>query len=259
MFDARAAKALGAGEHITIKGAPGLRLVATSSRRTWTYRYRVAGDKLRQVSLGHWPTMGFPAALAAWQRLRDHRNAGGDPAAEKKAARRNQRLGAEGGRYTVGRACSEFLAAYESTVAPRTYLEAKRLLERDALSIADQPANAVSRAQAFKLIDGMRDRPVVAVALRRLSGAVWDRSLDAGKLVPELPNWWCLILRGKLPSRGKRRIGCGAPSGSALAERTSCQDFTAMSPAVGGWCSRVCVLGRDWSGCAAHGPPCKAG
>jgi hypothetical protein len=207
MFDARTAKALKAGEHITIKGAPGLRLVATDSRRTWTYRYRNAEDKLRQVSLGHWPTMGFPAALAAWQRLRDYRTTGGDPAAEKKAARRKVQAEAVAIRYTVGRACNEFLAAYESTVAPKTYREAKRLLDRDAASIADQAAADLTRAEAFELIDGMRDRPVVAASLRRLLGAVWDRALDAGKLPPEAPNWWRLVLRGKLRSRGKRVAG----------------------------------------------------
>ena len=35
-FDARAAKLLKPGEHIIVEASPGLRLVATDSRRTWT-------------------------------------------------------------------------------------------------------------------------------------------------------------------------------------------------------------------------------
>ena len=53
----------------------------------------------------------------------------------------------------------------------------------------------------------MRDRPVVAANVRRLAGAVWDRALDAGKLPPDAPNWWRMVLRGKLASRGKRVAG----------------------------------------------------
>lgn len=37
-FDARRAKALEPGAHMIIEEAPGLRLVATATRKTWTYR-----------------------------------------------------------------------------------------------------------------------------------------------------------------------------------------------------------------------------
>lgn len=49
----------------------------------------------------------------------------------------------------------------------------------------------------------MRDRPVVARRLRQGLGAAWDAALDAGRLAPEVPNWWRLVLRGKLASKGK--------------------------------------------------------
>lgn len=49
----------------------------------------------------------------------------------------------------------------------------------------------------------MRHRPVVANRVRQGLGAARDHALDAGRLPSETPNWWRLVLRGKLPSRGK--------------------------------------------------------
>ena len=112
MFDARAAKALAAGDHITVEGAPGLRLVATASKRTWTYRYRSPVDgRMRQVRLGHWPAMGLPAALAAWERVAAQRNAGGDPAAEARTRRRAAVAERQVDAFTVRRACDEYLSS----------------------------------------------------------------------------------------------------------------------------------------------------
>ncbi len=89
MFDPRSARALKAGEHLIVEEAPGLRLQATSTGRSWTYRYRSPVDRrLRQIKLGSWPALGLPAALAAWQRLKAVRDAGGDPAAERRERRR---------------------------------------------------------------------------------------------------------------------------------------------------------------------------
>lgn len=52
-FDARAAKLLKPGEHWVVVGCPGLRLVASETRKTWAYRYRSPVDgKLKQVSFG---------------------------------------------------------------------------------------------------------------------------------------------------------------------------------------------------------------
>lgn len=200
MFDARAAKALQAGHHLTVDGAPGLRLVATPSTRTWTYRFKSPVDgRMRQVRLGRWPAMGLPAALAAWEKAKGQRGAGVDLAAEKRAKAATAR--AEG--YSVRQACDDYLADYAPRVAARTYAEAERMLRVDADAIAARPIAGIARADAFDLINGMRDRPVQAGRLRQLLGAVWDRALDAGRLPPEVPNWWRLVLRGKLASQGK--------------------------------------------------------
>ena len=204
MFDPRAAKALMSGAHLTVPGAPGLRLVATQTRRTWVYRYKSPADgRMRQIRLGHWPAMGLPAALAAWERAKQSRDSGADLAAEKRQKRAAATSAARVAGYTVRDACSDFLAGYGGTVTPKTYAEADRLLTRELGAIEARPAASITRADAFDLLDAMRDRPVVAGALRTLLGAVWERAHDSGRLAPDVPNWWRQILRGKLRSKGK--------------------------------------------------------
>jgi hypothetical protein len=88
-FDARAAKLLQPGEHITLQEHPGLRLVATATRRSWIYRYKSPVDGgMRQVKLGEWPAMGYPAAAVAWEAQRQERSKGVDLQLQKRAARR---------------------------------------------------------------------------------------------------------------------------------------------------------------------------
>lgn len=83
-FDAKKAKALAAGEHIIVDDAPGLRLVATATRKTWTYRYKSPIDgRMRQVAMGQWPAVSYAAALGVWDELRTRRDAGEDLSKEK--------------------------------------------------------------------------------------------------------------------------------------------------------------------------------
>jgi len=85
-FDARAAKQLPPGSHIVVDGCPGLRLVASTEGRAWVYRYKSPDTgTMRQIKLGQWPAMPAPAAMAKWQELKDQRDAGQDPAAQKRA------------------------------------------------------------------------------------------------------------------------------------------------------------------------------
>lgn len=213
-FDARAAKALQPGGHLTFDQAPGLRLVATATRRTWTYRFKSPTDgAMRQVRIGHWPALSAPAAWVEWERLRAARDSGQDLAADKRAKRvqvvqaraeaRTQRK-AEG--YTVAKLCADYLDGYKGTVAPKTWGELDRLFTRELGAIAATPAAKLTRTQAFELLEPMRARPVVAQRLRQGLGAAWDQALDAGRLSDDTPNWWRMILRGKLASRG-RAIG----------------------------------------------------
>lgn len=219
MFDARSAKALAPGHHLIIEQAPGLRLVATASRRTWTYRYRSPVDgRMRQVRLGHWPAMGLPAALAAWERLKAARDSGGDPALDQRAQRREAASLRHARAYTVADGCRDHLADLAQRAGPKWYGETERMLRIDASPLHAMPMASVTRSDAYALIDGMRDRPVQAARLRQMLGAVWDRAHDAGRLAPDAPNWWRLILRGKLPSRGKLVRGVRVRAKRVLSE-----------------------------------------
>ena len=104
-------------------------------------------------------------------------------------------------------------------MASKTYGELQRLFDRDLGDLAEVPAAELTRAQAYGLLDAMRDRPVVAKRLRQGLGAAWDQAHDAGRLPAEAPNWWRLVLRGKLPSRGKTIEGQAVGAGKrALAD-----------------------------------------
>ncbi|MEG1202803.1 MAG: integrase, partial [Comamonas sp.] len=72
-FDPRAAKLLKSGEHLLVIACQGLRLEGSVNRKSWTYRYKDAAGKMKQVKLGEWPTMGLGQATSVWQELRDKR------------------------------------------------------------------------------------------------------------------------------------------------------------------------------------------
>lgn len=137
-FDARSAKALASGAHLTIDGCPGLRLVATDSRKTWTYRYKSPIDnRMRQVAIGRWPAMSATAAGTEWESLRAIRDAGRDPAQERRVNRTDKRAEpAPAPVMTVRHVVDAYLAAYAGTVAPKTYLELVRLFTAELDAVA---------------------------------------------------------------------------------------------------------------------------
>ncbi|HOY22862.1 MAG TPA: Arm DNA-binding domain-containing protein [Cellvibrio sp.] len=58
----------------------GLRLKANKNgTKTWVYRYKVAGDKLRQIKLGSYPSMTLSEARAAYIKQKSIRETHGDP------------------------------------------------------------------------------------------------------------------------------------------------------------------------------------
>lgn len=109
-FDARTAKQLSPGAHLKIDGCPGLRLEATTLRRSWIYRYKSPVDgRMRQIKIGEWPALSIAAAAVEWERLKQARNAGNDPALAKRQA--NDSVGVmvqQGDSPTVRDICSAF-------------------------------------------------------------------------------------------------------------------------------------------------------
>ncbi|MEX3982783.1 tyrosine-type recombinase/integrase [Paraburkholderia sp. EG287A] len=210
-FDPRAAKLLKPGELLTIDGCPGLRLVASDTRRTWTYRYRSKVDgKVKQVALGQWPAMPIAAAAGAWQAARDARDAGRDLADERRIARATTSKPAmiSRGSPTVREVASAYLAGHvEKSRKAKGATEVARMFEKMLGNVADLDAPTLTRSQAFELIESHAGIPVQAAKLKAELGAAWDYALDAGRLPESTPNWWRQILRGKLKSTGKKIAG----------------------------------------------------
>ena len=215
-FDARTVKLLQPGTHLNIDGCPGLRIEATAQRRAWTYRYRSpVDDHMRQIRIGLWPAMSFPAASAQWERLRDARDAGEDPARIKRQARQELRDAAElAGKqqrslaYTVRALCDDYLESHvDQRRKTKGASEVRRMFNSMLGAIADEPAATLTRSQAFDLLESHRHIPVQAAKLRAELGAAWTFALDAGRIAESTPNWWRQIMRGRLQSKGKRIEG----------------------------------------------------
>lgn len=210
-FDVRAAKALRAGDHLIVPGAPGLRLEASAAGRAWTYRFKSPVDgRMRQVKLGEWPEMSAVQAGTEWETLRRARDAGRDPALERRAARKATPESAEPtpAAGTVG----DLVDGYVEWAAPRRAVKGAVELRRTMATMLPDAfralaAEGVTRSIAYDLIMGHADTPVQALSLRRELGAAWEWGHDSGRLPDSVPNWWRLILRGKLKSKGKKVQG----------------------------------------------------
>lgn len=212
-FDARAMKLLQPGEHLTSSEFPGLQLVAFSDCRTWTYRYRSPIDqKIRQIKVGSWPKTSVHTAISEYEKLRARRALGEDPALVVKEKRAVRKADADAKKatgkikaYTVADVANEYLVEHvQPKRKKKGATEIERMFEKMLGEVGDLPAAELTRKQAFDLIQSHSDRPVVAGYLRSELGAAWNHVIDAGRLPENTPNWWRVILRGKLPSKGKK-------------------------------------------------------
>lgn len=237
-FDARAAKLLPPGGHLLVLGCPGLRLEASVSRKTWTYRYKTRNKSLKQVAIGHWPAMPVLEAVTRWQQLRDGRDSGVDPVEQRKA----KKLHLEPKTYTVADVVQDFIDGHlNESREPKGALAARRLLYsvlEQHPDFAETPADSVNRSMAFEVLDSRKGTPTAAAKLRSLLGSAWDYALDAGRLDGNTPNWWRQLMLGKLKSKGK--IVGGVHVGTQ--RRVLQPDEVAF---LFGWLHNMHTLGRD--------------
>jgi integrase len=205
LFDARAAKQLLPGSHIVVHGCPGLRLEASTAGKSWTYRYKsTEGGRMRQIKLGKWPAMPAAAAATRWQELRDLRDSGIDPVAQKKA----QRLAAGAKVYTVTKMVDDYYSGHLLPNRKKNGADAiYARLTAAIVPLANEPAAGLTRRQAFDLVASWADRPVAAKSVRNELGAAMALALDAGRVPEDSPNWWRQIMVGKLRSKGAKREG----------------------------------------------------
>lgn len=205
-FDARAAKLLKPGEHLIVDGCPGLRLEVSITRKTWTYRYRNAGGKLRQVSLGQWPLVPVQSVVVKWQEARDLRESGVDPKQTRAEAKKPTPEA-----YAVKDLVQDYLAGHiEGHRKPAGALAVRRSFERllvDEPDFANLAAADLRRAAAFEILDRRKGTPTAAAKLRSLLGAAWDYAIESGKLDDRVPNHWPVVMKGRLKSKGKTLEG----------------------------------------------------
>lgn len=203
-FDARVAKALKPGEHIIVDGCPGLRMEASQTRRTWIYRYKSPVDgKMRQKSIGHWPAIQLPAALTAWQEMREQRDRGIDVVLAAKQVKAAAPKPTPSG-YTVRTLVDEYLAGHiDVNRKLKGAAEVRRLMDKNLGDLGEMQVSDVKRSVAFKFLEGLISTPVQAGYIRQELGAAWSYSLDAGRMPDETPNWWREIMRGRLRSKGR--------------------------------------------------------
>lgn len=217
-FDARAAKLLRPGQHFTISDCQGLRLEVSTKGRTWTYRYKSPVDqRMRQVKIGNWPEMSPARAEVEWESLRDARSAGRDPAVERRASRLEEKAATElartaaAKRFTVRTLWQLYFESHiEKSRKPKGIDETRRTIEKvlnEHPDFADTDPAKVSRAIAFDILQAYINTPVQAARIRMEMGAAWEYCHDAGRLDPEVPNWWRQIMKGKLRSKGRMREG----------------------------------------------------
>jgi integrase len=212
-FDANYIKSLPFGEVVKFDDYPGLRLEITKKYRTWIYRYKSPVDlRMRQIKVGRWPAMSFPLAIVTWETLKNQRDSDKDPVldakrvkSEAKALVLKQEVTNSLNAYTVRVLCDEYLEGHiYRQRAKKGATEITRMFNTMLGDIADLPSSAITRAIAFDLIQKyVAIAPVQAGKLRCELGAAWDFAMDAGRLPESAANWWRLILRGKVRSKGK--------------------------------------------------------
>ena len=243
VFDSRAAETLQPRAALTLPDFPGLRLLATKSGKTWTYRYRGPDERLKQVAIGRWPELTLADAIAKWHELRGLKAQGVDPVARKKALRAAAKATpAPPKSYTVALLVGDYIKGQlEVNRAKDGAAAARRALERMLAAepeLAATDANKVTRAQCFDVLDARKATPMATAKLRSMLGSAWEFALDAGRLDGNTPNWWRQLMQGKLKSKGKV-MGGKHVGQSRRALRN--EEIAALL----GWLGNMHQIGRD--------------
>ena len=182
---------------MVVGGCPGLRLEVTPTTKTWTYRYKSPVDgRMKQTALGKWPSMSVFEAAQAWQAKRQERSSGSEPGKREKVTASRP--------YSVADLVADYLSRHiDENRSDASALAARRRLESAIEPVASRSATSITRSDAFELLEAYKSVPTSAAKLRSLLGSAWDYALDAGRIDGNTPNWWRVIMRGRLKSKGK--------------------------------------------------------
>ncbi len=173
---------------------------------------------MKQVAIGQWPDVPVQAVAAKWQAMRHSRNTGIDPVAERYAKKLSLQRGTAA-IYSVRNLVNDFIEGHlEVNRKEAGALAAKRrllsVLEADP-DFAGMTAESVTCADSFYVIETVKGTPTAAQKLRSLFGAAWDYALDAGRLDGNVPNWWRVVMKGRLKT-GQCQVFLGRHSEALL-------------------------------------------
>jgi len=144
--------------------------VKTTGSRLWRYRYRLAG-KENVFAIGAYPEVSLKEARIARDDARRLVKEGLHPAQQRKADRLRA---VHENANTFKAVAMEWLEANKNHWTPRTYLQRKRLLERDVFpSIGALPMRDVTSADGHAILQRIEARaPQMAVIAKQSIGAI---------------------------------------------------------------------------------------
>jgi integrase len=140
--------------------------VTDRGHKSWSVFYRMGG-RLRRFTLGSCPPIKLAQARREASDALERARQGTDPALEKKA----QRLSPSPEADTFRVLLQDYLDRYaRKNMAPATYKETKRSLERDVLpQWRDRPISKITRGDVIGLVDAIAARGAEVHANRTLS------------------------------------------------------------------------------------------
>ncbi|MBB5499454.1 hypothetical protein [Paraburkholderia sp. MM5384-R2] len=156
-FDARAVAKLPSGEHMTLRDFQAYAYQASTSRKSWTYRYKSPIDgRMRQVKLVSGRRPHLPQ-----RSLRGKRSASNAiPVPNLRHCAERESAAAHPGDYTVRQLCRDYLEGYvEVNRKTKGAVEVARIFKAMLGPIGDMRVTAVTRAQAFDFLESYRSTP----------------------------------------------------------------------------------------------------
>lgn len=203
VFTSLAIESAPKGSTLTEEGTRGLRMrVGFGGTRSWIYRFSGAEDRLKQVTIGSWPTLGIAEARRKWDELRSRRKSGEDPAAVTRA----EKIGVARSRPTVRDVLEKYFNEHIAKERkPKGVAECRKLLERWAYpALGNLEAESLSVPAAVKFLIETKAKSLSAArVLRGELRAAWRHGLEAGLISGSNP--FADILRGKLPQKRRGR------------------------------------------------------
>jgi integrase len=156
--------------------------VTAKGRKSWSLHYRIDG-RLRRYTLGSFPAIKPAQARREASGTLDRVRAGIDPTVEKRERRYARPPEAD----TFGAVAEDYLAKHlAKNAVATTYVEARRILEKDALPRwHDRPIASITRRDVLELIDAIGARGAEIGANRMLARlrALWNWAIEKDRAV----------------------------------------------------------------------------